>query len=150
MRICLSVAISLVVVACCVSPLSYGQASAKHEINQSVSKHKVLFQVSDSDSKKWDLTLNNIKNLQQDVGAEHLQIEVVAYGPGIDMLKIESNVAPRIADEIATGVKFVACEHSMHGASLTKADMLPDIDYAPTGVFEIMKKEEEGYSYVRP
>jgi len=144
------IATGLVTVACLLSPLSYGQAPISQGVSRAALKHKVIFQVSDSDSKKWDLTLNNVKNLQKDIGTANLQIEVVAYGPGIDMLKMESNVAPRVAEAISAGVKFVACEHSMHGQSLTKADMLPDLDYVPTGVFEIMKKEEEGYSYVRP
>lgn len=113
-------------------------------------KHKVVFQVSDSDPGKWELALNNIRNLQKDVGNNKLDIEVVAFGPGIAMLKRESSVGSRVQETLATGVKVVACENTMRGMRLNKDDMLTNIGYVPTGVFEVMKKQEEGYSYLRP
>ena len=30
------------------------------------------------------------------------------------------------------------------------ADMLPDIGYVPAGVVELMKKQKEGWAYIRP
>jgi hypothetical protein len=30
-------------------------------------KHKVIFQVSDNDPRKWNLALNNVKNVQDDL-----------------------------------------------------------------------------------
>jgi hypothetical protein len=54
---------------------------------------KVVFQVSDNDAAKWNLTLNNVRNVQTDLGADKVSIEVVAYGPGINMLKMDSPVA---------------------------------------------------------
>lgn len=113
-------------------------------------KHKVVFQVSDSDTKKWELTLNNVKNLQKDLGKDNVDIEVVAYGPGIGMLKLDSKVAPRIHDAVDAGIKLMACQNTMHGQHLTKEDMLPDIGYVPAGVVELMKKQEQGYAYIRP
>lgn len=133
----------------CIGSASFAQSPANSGMHASA-KHKVVFQVSDSDTKKWELTLNNIKNIQKDLGSNNLDVEVVAYGPGIGMLKLDSKVAPRIGEALRTGVKIVACENTMHGQSLTKDDMLPDIGYVPAGVVEIMKKQEEGYSYVRP
>ena len=46
-------------------------------------RHKIVIQASDNDQAKWELALNNAKNLQDDVGATHVDIEIVAYGPGI-------------------------------------------------------------------
>ena len=56
-------------------------------------KQKVLFQVSDNDPAKWNLALNNARNVQADLGKDKVQIEIVAYGPGLNMLKAESKVA---------------------------------------------------------
>jgi hypothetical protein len=53
-------------------------------------RHGIVIQVSDNDPAKWNLALNNAKNLQDDVGAANVDIEIVAYGPGIGMLKLES------------------------------------------------------------
>ena len=61
---------------------------------------KVVFQVSDNDPAKWNLALNNARNVQQDLGAENVDLEVVVYGPGIGMLKKDSAVGKRVADAL--------------------------------------------------
>ncbi|MFC5524000.1 DsrE family protein [Polaromonas jejuensis] len=110
----------------------------------------IVIQVSDNDPAKWNLALNNAKNLQDDVGAANVDIEIVAYGPGIGMLKLESPAGARIADAMKANVKVLACENTMRGQKLTKDDMLPGISYVPAGVTEIMKKQGEGWAYLRP
>lgn len=113
-------------------------------------KQKVIFQVSDADPKKWNLALNNAKNVQTDLGKENVEIEIVAYGPGIGMLKLESEVGNRITEAAGAGVKIVACENTMKGQKLTKDDMLANISYVKAGVVELMQKQQEGYAYIRP
>ena len=113
-------------------------------------KQKVIFQVSDADPKKWNLALNNAKNVQTDLGKENVEIEIVAYGPGIGMLKLESEVGNRITEAAGSGVKVVACENTMKGQKLTKDDMLANIGYVKAGVVELMQKQQQGYAYIRP
>lgn len=112
--------------------------------------NKVVFQVSENDPKTWNLALNNAKNVQQAMGADQSAIEIVVYGPGIGMLKMDSPVAERIAEAVGKGVSVVACENTMKGQKLTKADMLQTIGYVPAGVVEIMTRQKEGFAYVRP
>ena len=116
----------------------------------STAKSKVVLQVSDADPGKWALALNNAKNVQQELGAGKVDIEIVAYGPGIGMLKAEAPTANRITEATQAGIKVVACENTMTVQKLTKADMHAAIGYAPSGVVEIMKRQGEGYAYVRP
>ena len=113
-------------------------------------RHKVVVQVSDSDPALWNLALNNVKNLQDDVGAANVDIEIVAFGPGIGMLKLGSPSSARLADALKANVKVLACENTMRGQKLTKADMLPAIGYVASGVSEIMRKQGEGWAYLRP
>lgn len=113
-------------------------------------KEKVIFQVSDDDPKKWNLALNNAKNVQVDLGKDKVDIEIVAYGPGIGMLKLDSTVGNRIKDAVAEGVNVVACENTMRKSNLTKNDMLGDIGYVKAGVVELMQKQQQGYAYIRP
>jgi hypothetical protein len=119
---------------------------------QKVSKkgHKIVIQVSDNDPTKWNLALNNAKNLQDDVGAANVDIEIVAYGPGIGMLKLESPTASRVADAMKANVKVIACENTMRGQKLTRDDMQSAISYVPAGVTEIMTKQSQGWAYLRP
>src|SRR6516164_10710181 len=70
-------------------------------------KNRVVMQVSDGDAAKWNLALNNARNLQTDLGAANVEIEIVAYGPGLGMLKKDSAVATRVDEALISGVKVV-------------------------------------------
>jgi intracellular sulfur oxidation DsrE/DsrF family protein len=111
---------------------------------------RVVIQVSDNDPAKWTLALNNAKNVQTDLGEGNVDIEIVAYGPGIAMLKLDSAVGARIGEAAATGVKIEACENTMRNQKIKKADMLNGIGYVPAGVVEIIQKQQQGWAYLRP
>ena len=113
-------------------------------------RNRIVIQVSDADPKKWALALNNAKNVQTDLGKGQVDIEIVAYGPGIGMLKMDSEVATRIGEAIGDGVSVVACENTMTNQKLSKDDMLPKIGYVKAGVVEIMQRQQQGYAYLRP
>ena len=115
-----------------------------------IEKEKVIIQVSDADPAKWNLALNNAKNVQEAIGSDKSEVEIVVYGPGIGMLKADSTVGNRVEDAKSAGVKIVACENTMKGMKLTTADMLPNTSYVPAGVIEIMHKQKAGYAYIRP
>jgi hypothetical protein len=136
----------------CILALSLSPIGAQADFNDSYTADaaKLVVQVSTGDPKDWNLALNNIKNVKQELGAKNVDIEIVAYGPGIGMLKIDTPVANRIDDAILTGVKIVACENTMKALKLTKDDMLASITYVPAGVIELMKKQKAGYAYIRP
>ena len=117
---------------------------------QSAAENRVVIQVSDADTGKWNLALNNARNLQADLGAKNVDIEIVAYGPGIGMLKSDSVVGNRVGEALAAGVKVVACENTMRGQKLAKDDMLNGIGYVGSGVVEIMRRQQERWTYLRP
>jgi intracellular sulfur oxidation DsrE/DsrF family protein len=112
--------------------------------------HKLVMQVSDNDPGKWGLALNNANNVQTNLGADHVDIEIVVYGPGVNMLKADSPVGARIAGAVKSGVKVVACETTLAAMKLSHADLLPTVGYVPGGVVELMQKQQQGYAYVRP
>jgi len=117
---------------------------------QALPANKVVMQVSDNDPAKWNLALNNAKNVQADLGAQNVAIEIVAYGPGINMLKADSVAATRIAEAMGAGVKVVACENTMTNQKIGRDDMLKDIGYVKAGVVELMQKQQQGWAYLRP
>lgn len=128
-------------VAICLAMMLSGAAFAQS---------KVVFQVSDNDPAKWNLTLNNVRNVQNDLGEDKVIAEVVVYGPGIAMLKAGSPVAQRVADALGKNVKVVACENTMKAQKLTYDDMLPKIGYVPAGVVELIQRQGDGYAYIKP
>jgi len=113
-------------------------------------RERVVIQVSDNDPKKWHLALNNAKNVQSDLGADKTEIEIVAYGPGIGMLKADAEVANRVEDAVAAGVKVVACENTMRAQKIARDDMHGKIQYVGAGVVEIMRRQQQGWAYLRP
>ena len=113
-------------------------------------RNRVVIQVSDGDAAKWNLALNNARNLQTDLGAGNVDVEVVAYGPGIGMLKLDSPVGNRIGEAKDAGVRIMACENTMKAQKLARADMLNGIGYVGAGVVEIMQRQQEGWTYLRP
>jgi intracellular sulfur oxidation DsrE/DsrF family protein len=117
---------------------------------QQPAKQKVIFQVSDADPAKWSLALNNARNVQAELGKENVQIEIVAYGPGLGMLKADSKVEARLAQALDENVGLIACENTMVNTKTTKADMYGGISYVSAGVTHIMKRQREGWAYIRP
>lgn len=113
-------------------------------------KHKVVIQVSDADHQKWYLALNNASNVQKDIGKDKVDIEVVAYGPGIGMLKADALNANQVMEAMKEGVVFLACENTMQAQHLTREDMIDNIGYVKAGVVHIMKRQQEGWAYLRP
>ena len=111
---------------------------------------RIVFQVSDGELAKWNLALNNVRNVQTELPDDAPEIEVVAYGPGIGMLKSDSPIAARVAETLKNGVKVVACENTMKNMKLVYADMLPNIGYVPAGVVEIARKQQQGFAYIKP
>lgn len=113
-------------------------------------REKLVMQVSDADTGKWNLALANARNVQQAYGADKIDIEIVTFGPGINMLKSDSAVAQRIDEAKQTGITIVACQNTMKAMKLTEHDMLPNTSYVASGAVELIKKQREGYAYIRP
>jgi intracellular sulfur oxidation DsrE/DsrF family protein len=112
-------------------------------------REQAIFAVSDADPAKWNLTLGNIGNALEGIGADKADIELVVYGPGIAMLKKDSPVADRIAALAGRGVRFAACQNSMRAFGIQAADLAPGVGPVPSGVVELIRREHAGYAYVR-
>ena len=65
------------------------------------------------------------------------------------MLKADSPVKERVAQALKSGVQINACQNTMRAMKLAPADMLPEIGYVPSGVVEVMRKQQQGWAYIR-
>ncbi len=111
---------------------------------------RVVLQVSDSDPARWTLALNNVRNIQKDVGADKVEVEMVAFGPGLGMLKEDAPTAIRVEEAIGAGVKVLACRNTMEAQKLSEKDLVLGVGTVQAGVVEIIRKQSEGWSYLRP
>lgn len=131
-------------------PAAASAQSAPKQAAQKAERYKVVLQVSDADPAKWNLALNNARNVQEDLGKGNVDVEIVAYGPGLGMLKADSKVTDRLAQALDGNIGLMACENTMRNTKVTKADMYSGIHYVDAGVVHIMKREREGWAYIRP
>jgi intracellular sulfur oxidation DsrE/DsrF family protein len=111
---------------------------------------KIVVQVSDGNPVTWNQALNVVGNLREVYGAD-TQIELVAFGQGINMLKFDAPVSSRVVDAQKTlGAKIYACENSMAKNKLSRNDMAPDVVYVRAGVEHIITRQREGWVNLRP
>ena len=113
-------------------------------------RQHLVIQVSDGDPAKWNLALNNAENVQQALGKDNVDIEIIAYGPGLGMLKADSKVFARLNGALDSSVGLIACGTTMKKAKLTEADLASGVKVVPAGVIHIMQRQREGWNYVRP
>jgi intracellular sulfur oxidation DsrE/DsrF family protein len=132
-----------------VSPLA-GLASRAAAADAAARPARVVVQVSEADPARWNLALNNIGNLQDELGAANVTIELVAYGPGIALFKLDAPTNARIGEAHAKGITLLACENSMRAQKLVRADMHPNVGYVAAGVAEIVRRQQDGWAYLRP
>lgn len=109
---------------------------------------RVVFQVNDEDSRKWNTVLANINNVQEELGK--VEVAVVVIGPALGMLKADALTANKVQDAMSAGVRFVACGNSMQAQKLEKDDMIDKIDYVRAGYVELMRLQQQGWTYLRP
>ena len=113
-------------------------------------KHKAVLQMNLDAPDSWNQLLGNIRNIQTVFGAENIEIEVVAYGKGISLL-VKSNAAfeERLKAARATGVILAVCQNSMRLRKVKSEDLFPFVTEVDSGVAELIRKQEAGWTYVR-
>jgi intracellular sulfur oxidation DsrE/DsrF family protein len=120
--------------------------------------HRPVVQVDVNDPAVMNLALNNVSNVAQHYSAlgQKVEIEVVAYGPGLHMLRDDTSPAKaRIKSmcETLPQLAFSACGNTRENMTRAEAKDIPLISQAKVvkaGVVRLMELQERGWSYLRP
>ena len=113
-------------------------------------KHRIVFRVSVGGQEQWQGVLANVENLQKEFGPRNTQVEVVCFGKGVDMLlNTDAPLAERIAKDHAAGVTFAACQNTLRARKPSPADLLPSASTVPSGIAEIVRRQEAGWAYIK-
>jgi uncharacterized protein len=122
--------------------------------------HRIAIQVDQNDPALMNLVLNNVSNLMEYYHGkgEQAQIEVVAYGPGLNMLRADkSPVKDRIthikSSAFPSSVAFSACGNTKKGMEKKEGHaitIVPEATIVPAGVVRLTELQEQGWAYIRP
>jgi uncharacterized protein len=130
-------------------PMGSWAQSAAPAAGAAVPKYRVVMQISNPEPRGWHQTLNNAMALTKNAGRANVQIEIVAIGAGIGVLKYNSPEAKEVAAVLGMGVKVLACGETMKALMLEKDDMLPNIGFVPGGLIEVLDRQLDGWQYVK-
>jgi intracellular sulfur oxidation DsrE/DsrF family protein len=122
--------------------------------------HHIAVQVDQNDPQVMNLALNNVNAVIEYYRTknEEVDIDVVAYGPGLHMLRADTSPVQdrikRLKDMAFPGkIVFSACNNTKQGMEKAEGhaiSILPDASVVPSGVVHLMELQERGWSYVRP
>ncbi|OPZ00558.1 hypothetical protein A5906_20540 [Bradyrhizobium sacchari] len=116
-------------------------------------EHKIVLQLSDGDAKKQALVLSVANNLLKAYDPDKVAIEVVAFGPGIDLLLTGSERRKQVESLIAQGVRFDICLNTvdtLERETGKRPEFIPGATPVQVGVGQILFLAENGYTLVRP
>ena len=110
--------------------------------------YQVIFHLDESDEYRFNLILNNLTNLLAEI--KELEIELVANAQGIKLLLKDNIHQERLVQLQDRGVMLVACNKTLQSLQLKPEDLLEGVKVVPSGVGELVRKQSEGWIYIRP
>jgi len=125
-------------------------AAAQAEAPKAKGKYQLVFHISENNPQQWQLALNNAFAFQRNVGRENSEIEIVAIGPGLNMLKLDSKAMAGVTTAIERNIDVVACGETMKATQVSESDLIGGVRVAPGGLIEIADRQRAGWVYIRP
>ena len=117
--------------------------------DKQVKMHQVVMQLNTADTAVWSSMLGNIRNFQK-VWPGNVKIEVVVHGKALNFLVAsKSHLVADVEAMTKLGVVFNACENTMNKYGIKKEMLIPSASSVPSGVAELVVKQEEGWSYLK-
>jgi len=145
--------IAVIAVALTIMPASVGRAQQAPLQDKPFAEHKIVLQLSDNDPRKQALVISVANNLLKFYDPDKVAVEVVAFGPGIDLLRSENPSRKQVESLIAQGVRFDVCLNTVDTVEREtgrRPDIMPGATPVQVGVGQILFLTENGYTLVRP
>lgn len=142
--------LSSVVVALCMFALP--QALMAQE-EKPFAEHKFVLQISDMDPSKQTLVLNVASNILKAYGQDQVDVEIVAFGPGLRLLFEGNSNAGRIDGLVDSGVRFFACQNTINNMSNIIGEPIKVNSHASSGkggIVRIKELVDQGYMLAKP
>jgi intracellular sulfur oxidation DsrE/DsrF family protein len=129
----------------CLSTLTI---SAQDNTGVDMDEHKIVFQLTSADTTVHKMLLRQLGNML--AAAPNSRMEVVCHGPGITMMQAELTIVhPKVMEMKSKGIEFVVCENTLRERKVTMEEIVPEASFVRAGILEIVRKQEQGWSYIR-
>lgn len=113
----------------------------------------VVLQISDPNPFKQTLVLNVAHNLIKHYGQDKVDVEIVAFGPGLRLLTKSNTNTGRISGLASQGVRFSACGNTIHHMTQLLGhppEMNPQATVVSAGAVRIIDLVADGYTLIKP
>ncbi len=130
-----------------------GPSDRKPKSDKPFAEHFLALQLSDSDPKKERLVLSVASNIMKFYGTDRVAVEVVAFGPGINLLRDNNQYRALVDSLVVQGVKFNVCGNTLDTIEREtgkRPKMNPHAIVIEAGVERLLTLAESGYTIVRP
>ncbi len=124
--------------------ISTDDTSSSHQSNSNM---KAIFHVDQIE--RLDLALNNIIHVLEIEPT--MEIELLAHGNAVQGFLVEGNTNLSTIETLShQGVTFALCHHSLDKFQLSQEQLSTAVTVVPAGAYELIKKQTEGFSYIKP
>jgi uncharacterized protein len=112
-------------------------------------KYQVVFQLTEPEGQAWDVLVMHVNNMRTALSKDGVQVEVVFFGPGLNML-LKKNTAyeERLKQLADSGVTLAACQNAMKFLNVKTEDLFPFATQVDSGVAELVRKQKAGWEYI--
>jgi intracellular sulfur oxidation DsrE/DsrF family protein len=115
---------------------------------------RIVLQMADGDEESQARVLNVANNLIKHYGGpDFVEIEIVAYGPGLSLLFPDNANRERISSLLINEVRFVGCLNtveSIERATGKRPELIPETVRVQTGVARLVERAQQGFVVIRP
>lgn len=125
-----------------------GQASAA--VPSDGHPWRVVVHLDEADPNRQHLAVANLANLLDDLGDQQVVAELVANGPGLDAVLTRSTIGAELIALMTRGVAILACANTLRARRLSATDLLVGVELVPAGISHLVRRQHEGWAYVRP
>ncbi len=112
-------------------------------------KYKAIIQLTSADTQVHKSTIRQINNLLNSLTGT-VQVRIICHGASSDFCKLKGNqYIDQIMELLAQEVEMVACLNMLEANQLKLHDLIPGITVIPSGIADLVVKQQEGWSYVK-
>lgn len=114
-------------------------------------RHRVVMHLNSGDRQVQKGVLNNIKHLYEGLGGDHVTVELVVHGAGLELFMKNGTKYGEELERLHRlyGVSYTACSNTMKAMNVKKADLIDQVIRTVPAMVRLVELQEEGWIYIK-